>query len=792
VRRPIGRGVSATTDRTTAELAGGAAEPLAPAEGLDLLGEVSGSGYEQGAALVRRADGQMVQLGPLMYALLEEVDGSRRNDELSTAMCEKLGRECDESHVAAIARKLAQQGLLAGSESNTPERVNPLLALRWKFVVTNPELTRRLTAPFTWLFRPWTVVPVLVAFAVTSWFVVVHEGVASGAAQAFERPELILLIFALGVASAAFHELGHASACRVGGGTPGAMGAGIYLVWPAFYTDVTDAYRLPRGARLRTDLGGLYFNSIVAVATLGAWVAFRVDALLLLIALQLLEMVKQLSPVIRADGYHVLSDATGVPDLYAHIIPTLKRLLPRHRTEPSALTGRARVWVTIWVLVIVPVLLAGVLSAILLLPRLAASTWFSSGHVLSAMPGQAHEGDVVDLLVSLLRLLALTLPVMGMALITRRVVAGLGGRAVSWSRGRPTRRAAVVVVMAGVTTALAATWWPSGQYRPIHASDRGTIRDVGGLVASTPVSARSAAPVVAAASPTIAPGTHLAVSLIPEGGATKADPAIFVISDPNDHGAPIIIASDSAPSPDADSTTQGDPSSTTTATAFDFDLPDAPRANDSQALSVNHTDGGSTYTVAYSLVTVHDGDPVDETNGAYAFANCDACTTVAVSFQVVLIVGSSRVVTPVNIAEALNANCPSCVTTAIADQIVVSIGSEPSDDLLQQLHDELERLDAINQLGPDATPEDILTQVDDVQHDIDQLLDDSGLLPEAQATDDATATTPDDATTTTATDTTSDPGTTTDTTATDTTSTDPSTTTTTTTTSPTDTTTSTQ
>ena len=54
----------------------------------------------------------------------------------------------------------------------------------------------------------------------------------------------------------------------------------------------------------------------------------RADALLLLIALQLLEMVKKLSPVIRADGYHILSDATGVPDLYAHIGPTLRRLLP--------------------------------------------------------------------------------------------------------------------------------------------------------------------------------------------------------------------------------------------------------------------------------------------------------------------------------------------------------------------------------------------------------------------------------------------------------------------------------
>ena len=58
------------------------------------------------------------------------------------------------------------------------------------------------------------------------------------------------------------------------------------------------------------------------MVTLGVWLLVRVDALLLLVALQVLQMVKQLSPVIRADGYHILSDATGVPDLYSHMGPT--------------------------------------------------------------------------------------------------------------------------------------------------------------------------------------------------------------------------------------------------------------------------------------------------------------------------------------------------------------------------------------------------------------------------------------------------------------------------------------
>src|SRR5690349_2997126 len=261
----------------TAEPRDSAAEaPPAPsaldrAEGVELLGDVHGSGYERGAALVRRADGQMVQLGPLMYALLECIDGRRSLDDLAACMTERLGKRFDAAHVQKLAEKLAAQGLLAGTEQYAPPRRNPLLALRFKVLVTNPRATRLLTLPFSFLFSPLIVVPVVALFVVSFWFTLIEKGVASGVAQAFDQPGLLLLVFVLAVASAGFHELGHAAACRYSGATPGGMGMGLYMVWPAFYTDVTDSYRLPRGDRLRVDLGGIYFNAIVAVATTGAW-----------------------------------------------------------------------------------------------------------------------------------------------------------------------------------------------------------------------------------------------------------------------------------------------------------------------------------------------------------------------------------------------------------------------------------------------------------------------------------------------------------------------------------------
>ena len=717
---------------------------LTRAQGLELLGELQGSGYRDDVALVRRADGQMVQLGPLMYALLEAVDGRRDARDLAAAMSERLGRQVDPEHVAPLAQKLAAQGLLGGFEDNAPAPVNPLLGLRWKYLVTDPEVTRRATSPFTGFFRPWVIVPVLVAFLAVVWFVLVEKGVASATAEAFRNPELLLLVFLLALGSAGFHELGHAAACRYGGATPGGMGVGLYMVWPAFYTDVTDSYRLPRRGRLRVDLGGLYFNTLVAVVTLGIWLALRVDALLLLVALQLLQMVKQLSPVIRADGYHILSDLTGVPDLYQHMGPTLKRLIPGRDREPSALTGRARALVTAWVLIVVPLLLALSISFLLLFPRLVATAWESGSRIAGDIP----DGNVAEGILGVLRLIALALPVLGVAAMAQKMIRSGLAKARSWSEGRPGRRAVLALGTALALAAMLWAWWPSGQYRPVRASDDGTLAGAGRLLTTPAAAVRAPGAELAE----LRPGKHLAVALIPEGGATKDRPAFFVIRGTDDQ-EPVVVMSPTAADPgdasepggtapaapvDAESadpaagsspepTAAGSAGATPVpAAAFPFELPADPGPHGTRAMAVNTEDGSVKYVVAYTVVTVHDGRAVDETNEAYAFASCNACTTVAVSFQVVLIVGTSDLIAPINVAGALNVDCPSCITTAIANQIVVTLDEEPSEELLARLNTELAKLDGISGLD---TPQEIAAAVDAVEEQIHEELDASGLTP---------------------------------------------------------------
>ncbi len=258
------------------------------------------------------------------------------------------------------------------------------------------------------------------------------------------------------------------------------MGTGLYLVWPAFYTDVTDSYRLGRGGRLRTDLGGLYFNAVVAVAMYGVWWVSGWDALLLVIATQLLQMVRQLAPLVRFDGYHVLADLTGVPDLYQRIRPTLLALVPGRRAgaEAAALKPWARAVVTAWVLVVVPVLLACLVLAVLTLPRLVGSAAAGMARQWQLLGEQLADGDVAAVLVRVLSLVALALPVLGVVYLLTRLVRQVVGGTWRATRGRPARRALAGVVAAALVAGLAVAWWPHpGTYRPVQAYERGTLAD---------------------------------------------------------------------------------------------------------------------------------------------------------------------------------------------------------------------------------------------------------------------------------------------------------------------------
>jgi putative peptide zinc metalloprotease protein len=614
------------------------------AEGLELIGEVSGSGYRHAPSLVRRADGQTFQLTRLLFQTLEAIDGVRDLGEVASAVSSASGRHVRGADVARLVDdKLRPLGLVKRPDGSEPElkRSNPLLALRFRWVVTNRRVTNAVTRPFAFLFHPWIVVPLVVAFFLVCRWVLFDQGLAAATYQAFDRPELLLAVFGLTVLSAGFHEFGHAAAARYGGATPGAMGVGLYLVWPAFYTDVSDSYRLGRGGRIRTDLGGVYFNAIFTLGAFGMWWLTGAEALLLIIPAQILQMVQQLTPLLRFDGYHILADLTGVPDLYQRIKPTLLGLLPHRwgRPESKVLKPWARAVVSLWVLLVVPILIASVVLMVLALPRVIGTAWKGLGKQTDALADAWSDVDVAAVGARVLLIVFLVIPVFGMIYIVVRLVRRVSEMLWRANPERPKRRLAAQATAIALLGGLSYAWWPAGDnYRPVQAYERGTLGDA---FASAPA--------------TFGPGYEGATETVWAGAdelPTRDRPTLAVVMRPK--------------------------SGEGTTWVFPFNRPLPPGEGDNQALAVNTTDGTVVYEVAFALVWVRDGSATNR-NEAYAFASCEGCAAVAVGFQVVLVVGEVDVAVPENLAGAVNYACVSCVTYALATQLVVTLPRELSD-----------------------------------------------------------------------------------------------------------------
>jgi putative peptide zinc metalloprotease protein len=672
---------------------------------VQLLGSVPGSGYRRPPALVRRADGQTIQLTPLLYAVLEQVDGSWSWSEVADGVSARTGRAVGADDVRTLCDgKLRPLGLLRRADGSEPEvkRSNPLLARRFRYVVTDPEVTRRVTAPFAVLFAPVVVAVLVAAFLAVCGWVLWHEGLAAATHQAFDQPLLLLGVFALTIVSAGFHEFGHASAARYGGATPGAMGTGLYLVWPAFYTDVTDSYRLGRAGRVRTDLGGLYFNAIVAVVMFGAWWLTGWDAILLIIATQVLQMLRQLAPLVRFDGYHVLADLTGVPDLYQRIRPTLVGLLPGHWKDPESrvLKPWARAVVTTWVVVVVPVLLFSLATMVLSFPRVAGTAWAALRHQVDLLGVQLGDGDVASVLVRLLSIVAIALPVLSVVYIVGRVVRRTVGKTWERTRGRPVARTAAGLVAVALVAGVAWAWWPEPhRYRPIQAYEGGTVQDA----VSTLLPARTTAGLQVGRQ-------GVGQSYWPDGAAlpTADRPQLAVVMVPHTRGAA--------------EGTRGTTQPQAPTWVFPFDRPLPPGDGDTQAMAVNTTDGSTKYDVAFALVWA-DGDTVTNTNEAYALASCTDCRTVAVAFQVVLIVGQADVVVPQNIAAAVNYSCVECVTQALATQLVVTLSGPLGEDTMAQLAALWKEIAAFGATISDVPLSEVRSRLSDYERQILAVLD---------------------------------------------------------------------
>src|SRR5256885_1221680 len=201
------------------------------------------------------------------------------------------------------------------------------------------------------------------------------------------------------------------------------------------------------------------------------------EPLLLVIPFMHLEILHRSLPSIRLEGYYIVSDLTGVPDMFARIRPTLASLLPWKRTSErvTELKPWVRAVVTAYVFTVVPLLLLMFGLMLMNAPRIISTAYDSFFVQYHKVEHAFNGGSALNGVIGILQMLILILPVLGIAATVWMVFRRVTGAVWSRTEGKPAVRAAYGVVSATAVAALGYVWWPNGDYRPIQRGERGTL-----------------------------------------------------------------------------------------------------------------------------------------------------------------------------------------------------------------------------------------------------------------------------------------------------------------------------
>lgn len=439
------------------------AECPALAPGVQLVGEMQGTGFNDRQWLIQRS-GQFIQLTELLYRVIEQANGERTTEEIATEVTATTEWLVNADNVRQIIQtKLIPLGLIATDSpgpshaATAKEHSRSPLALNLRMKVIGPRAIDPFTRVLRFLHAPPILIPLLVVIGVAHWWLYFRHIrlVLGGLLELLYTPWLVLVLLAILLVAGVFHEFGHASALRYGGGKVRGMGVGLYLIYPAFYTDVTDSYRLGRWARVRTDLGGFYFHLIFALGLIAVAAVSGHQFLYFAVLLITLDISRQCIPFGRFDGYWALADLTGVPDFLSQIGAFLRSVLPIPGLTGSKLPGLKR-WVKVvfalYILATTPVFALFLFLMVKGLPTLVATTWDAALIQREEFVHPQRYGAVLGKVLSALQLVLASFPLLATLYLlyssTRAPLRGL------WQWGKQSASQAIVAG-GGVAAALA-------------------------------------------------------------------------------------------------------------------------------------------------------------------------------------------------------------------------------------------------------------------------------------------------------------------------------------------------
>ena len=131
------------------------------------------------------------------------------------------------------------------------------------------------------------------------------------------------------------HELAHALTCRHFGGRVTDMGFLLLYLLPCFYVNVSDTYLFrEKRQRLLVVFAGGYCELFIWAASVLAWRVVATEtfvsrALFVVIAVCGIRSLFNFNPLIKMDGYFLLSDYLGIANLRQEALSGMTRLVRR-------------------------------------------------------------------------------------------------------------------------------------------------------------------------------------------------------------------------------------------------------------------------------------------------------------------------------------------------------------------------------------------------------------------------------------------------------------------------------
>jgi putative peptide zinc metalloprotease protein len=189
------------------------------------------------------------------------------------------------------------------------------------------------------LFGRAVVIPLVCFFLLLDALVGVqilrHGLTDSGEASLIGAMSLVL-------AGVAAHELGHLSACHRYGAAHGGIGVGLYWFVPVFYAEVHGAWLLSKTQRAVVDIAGIYFQCLFLLTLAVAWLVHPSATLLLALWVSHFLVLSTLNPVLKYDGYWLLSDLSGRHNLHRQMREIARRCWRRITRQDAGSWPSAR------------------------------------------------------------------------------------------------------------------------------------------------------------------------------------------------------------------------------------------------------------------------------------------------------------------------------------------------------------------------------------------------------------------------------------------------------------------